>query len=53
VINISTDASQKLHALNRELQGEDKYVSTLISSISAFKSKLLLWKSNLNKKTLT
>jgi hypothetical protein len=44
------DVVQKLHILNLELQGRGKHVADVISAINAFRSKLLLWKSQLSKK---
>uniref|UniRef100_A0A8D0B0Q1 SCAN box domain-containing protein n=1 Tax=Salvator merianae TaxID=96440 RepID=A0A8D0B0Q1_SALMN len=46
------DLMQKLNLLNFELQGKDKHISGMITSINAFKDKLRLWKSHLQRKSL-
>ena len=43
---------QRLIVLNLELQGSYRYVAGMISTINAFRSKLLLSKSHLDKKCL-
>lgn len=47
-----TDICQKLNILNLELQGKDKHLAEMISSIKAFKAKLQFWINNFSKKSL-
>jgi hypothetical protein len=42
----------KLNMLNLELQGKDKHISEMISSVRAFRAKLTLWISDIKHKTL-
>lgn len=47
-----TDLTSMLNELNLELQGKDKYVINMISSVNAFKSKLQLLSSRLQRSDL-
>ncbi|XP_053221557.1 zinc finger BED domain-containing protein 5-like isoform X1 [Podarcis raffonei] len=46
------DLMQKLNILNFELQGKDKHISGMVTAVNAFKDKLRLWKSHLERKSL-
>uniref|UniRef100_A0A8C5SPD7 SCAN box domain-containing protein n=1 Tax=Laticauda laticaudata TaxID=8630 RepID=A0A8C5SPD7_LATLA len=46
------DLMQELNSLNIELHRNDKHLSGMISSVHSFKSKLRLWKSHLQVKSL-
>ncbi len=48
-----TDITTKLNELNIALQGKNKNISDMISSINSFKMKLKLWISQLRKNNLT
>lgn len=48
-----TDITSKLNDLNLELQGKDKSIFQMISSVNAFKQKLTLLVSKLEKNNLT
>ncbi|XP_069470005.1 general transcription factor II-I repeat domain-containing protein 2B-like [Ambystoma mexicanum] len=47
------DLTSKLNALNLELQGQDKTITELIGSVNAFKVKLNLWMTQMEKGILT
>ncbi|XP_069502334.1 general transcription factor II-I repeat domain-containing protein 2-like [Ambystoma mexicanum] len=47
------DLPSKLNALNLELQGQDKTITELIGSFNAFKVKLNLWMTQMEKGILT
>uniref|UniRef100_K7EWQ4 Uncharacterized protein n=1 Tax=Pelodiscus sinensis TaxID=13735 RepID=K7EWQ4_PELSI len=47
-----TDMTSKLSELNCELQGKDRDLAHMLSAVNAFKLKLGLWSSELEKKTL-
>jgi hypothetical protein len=46
------DITEKLNSLNLDLQGKDKDVAHMISSINSFKAKLTLWMSQIKSKSL-
>ncbi|XP_069476392.1 general transcription factor II-I repeat domain-containing protein 2-like [Ambystoma mexicanum] len=47
------DLTSKLNAFNLELQGQDKTITELIGSVNAFKVKLNLWMTQMEKGILT
>lgn len=48
-----TDLTAKLNALNLELQGKDRHLLHMVSSVNAFKAKLDVWGTHLKNGTLT
>lgn len=44
-----TDLTAKLNDLNRELQGKDRGIGDMISAVNAFKTKLDLWSSQIQR----
>lgn len=44
-----TDLTAKLNLLNSELQGKDKQLLHMMSSVKAFKAKLCVWTAQLQK----
>ncbi|XP_029656655.1 zinc finger BED domain-containing protein 5-like [Octopus sinensis] len=55
LINLAflTDITSKLNELNLELQGKNRYIIDMISSINAFIMKLELWISQIRKENFT
>ena len=47
-----TDIMEKLNYLNLELQRKDKHIAIMIESVNSFKTKLVLWISHLQMKSL-
>ncbi|MGL6121402.1 MAG: hypothetical protein ACRC0V_12975 [Fusobacteriaceae bacterium] len=48
-----TDICEKINILNLELQGNNKDIAAMISSIKGFKAKLQFWKNNFEAESLT
>lgn len=48
-----TDITVKLNELNLEIQGKNRHVAKMVGSVNAFKAKLTLWKSHLQKHSIT
>jgi hypothetical protein len=48
-----TDITSKLNELNLQLQGKDRDISGMISSVNAFQKKLKLWVGHLNRNSLS
>ena len=47
-----TDLTEKLNHLNRELQGKDKTVAHMISTVTAFKAKINIFSAQVEKKKM-
>lgn len=48
-----TDLTVKLKELNLKLQGRNHHIASMISTVNAFKAKLTLWKSHMEKDNLS